>query len=65
MAKQRNIAAVVYSEYSHGLHKFMQSILGKLWHQLPQSEVLELLESDQDRGLDRFEFERNKVSVAF
>jgi cation-transporting P-type ATPase F len=35
----------------------MQSILGKLWHQLPQSEVLELLESDLDRGLDRFEFE--------
>ena len=35
----------------------MQSILGKLWHQLPQSEVLALLESDLDRGLDRFEYE--------
>ena len=35
----------------------MQTILGKLWHQLPTSEILELLQTDPDCGLDRFEVE--------
>ena len=33
----------------------MQSLLEKHWHHLPTGEVLELLDSDLEKGLDRFE----------
>jgi len=33
----------------------MQSILAKHWHHLPVSEVLDLLETNPDKGLDTFE----------
>lgn len=35
----------------------MKSLLEKHWHHLPQEEVLDLLDSDADKGLDRFEVE--------
>ncbi len=37
--------------------KFMQTILDKIWHQLPAQEAVELLRSDSTAGLDRFEIE--------
>lgn len=39
----------------------MQTILGRHWHHLPESEVLTLLESDAYRGLDQFEVD-NRLS---
>jgi cation-transporting ATPase F len=33
----------------------MQSLLGKHWHHLPIEEVIELLETDPESGLDIFE----------
>ena len=33
----------------------MQVLLGRHWHHLPAAEVVELLESDQEGGLDIFE----------
>ncbi len=33
----------------------MKTLLGKHWHHLPQDEVLHLLDTDQAKGLDRFE----------
>jgi magnesium-transporting ATPase (P-type) len=33
----------------------MQALLEKHWHHLPQEEVLNLLDSDPEKGLDRFE----------
>ena len=33
----------------------MQTLLDKHWHHLPQEEVLDLLDADSSRGLDRFE----------
>jgi cation-transporting ATPase F len=46
-----------YWKYNQELRKIMETILGKLFHQLPKSEVLELLETDLYGGLDRFEIE--------
>ena len=36
----------------------MDDILGKHWHNLSEGEILELLESDREKGLDLFEIER-------
>ena len=33
----------------------METLLSRHWHHIPSQEVLELLETDQDRGLDTFE----------
>ena len=38
----------------------MQTILGKHWHHLPDTEVLGLLETDRDRGLDKLEVRRRQ-----
>lgn len=38
----------------------MQTLLGRHWHHLPPSEVLELLESDAERGLDIFEVQHRQ-----
>jgi len=35
----------------------MKSLLQKHWHHLPQEEVLDLLDTNPDKGLDRFEVE--------
>ena len=35
----------------------MKPLLEKHWHHLPQEEVLDLLDTDPDKGLDRFELE--------
>ena len=39
----------------------MQTLLGHHWHHLPNEEVLELLESDEPRGLDRFAVETRQA----
>jgi len=48
----------------------MDNLLDHHWHHLPASEVLELLESDTERGLDRFavehrqrEYGENRISA--
>ncbi|OGQ96773.1 MAG: carbonate dehydratase [Deltaproteobacteria bacterium RIFOXYD12_FULL_57_12] len=48
----------------------MKELIARHWHHLPITEVLELLEGDQDRGLDRFavehrlaEFGPNAISI--
>ena len=33
----------------------MQTILGKHWHHLPPEEIVDLLDTDPDKGLDSFE----------
>jgi cation-transporting ATPase F len=38
----------------------MQSLLGKHWHHLPADEIFQLLNSDPDNGLDRFEVEHRQ-----
>jgi len=38
----------------------MQSLLGKYWHHLPIEEVIELLETDPESGLDIFEVEHRQ-----
>ncbi len=38
----------------------MNNLLGKRWHHLPESEVLELLDTDAKKGLDRFEIEQRQ-----
>jgi len=38
----------------------MQTILSKHWHHLPADEVLDLLDTDVDRGLDTFEVARRQ-----
>ena len=38
----------------------MQTILGKHWHHLPAAEVLELLDSNDERGLDVFEVQHRR-----
>ncbi len=35
----------------------MKHLLEKHWHHLPQDEVLDLLDTDSNKGLDRFEVE--------
>jgi Ca2+-transporting ATPase len=39
----------------------MQTLLGHHWHHLPSEEVLELLESDQNGGLDQFAVETRQA----
>ena len=38
----------------------MKPLLDKHWHHLPQEEVLDLLDSDPEKGLDRFEVEERQ-----
>jgi Ca2+-transporting ATPase len=38
----------------------MQTLLGHHWHHLPADEVLELLETDEQKGLDVFEVRRRQ-----
>lgn len=38
----------------------METLIGKHWHHLPADEVIGLLESDQEKGLDLFEVERRQ-----
>lgn len=38
----------------------MQTILGKHWHHLPTTEVLDLLETDLNKGLDTFEIKHRQ-----
>ncbi len=38
----------------------LDSLLKKHWHHLPQEEVLDLLDTDMDKGLDRFEVEERQ-----
>jgi len=38
----------------------MKTLLEQHWHHLPEKEVLDLLDSDQDKGLDRFEVENRQ-----
>ncbi|MEW6594568.1 MAG: cation-transporting P-type ATPase [Thermodesulfobacteriota bacterium] len=38
----------------------MDNLIGKHWHHLPPAEVVELLESDRERGLDRFSVEHRQ-----
>ena len=38
----------------------METLLGRHWHYLPADEVLDLLESDREKGLDSFEVEHRK-----
>ncbi len=38
----------------------MKSLLEKHWHHLPQEEVLDLLDTNPDKGLDRFETEERQ-----
>jgi len=38
----------------------MEKLIGKHWHNLPADEVLDLLETDRDKGLDLFEIEARR-----
>ena len=38
----------------------MNSLLGKHWHHLPDDEVLDLLDSDIQQGLDMFEIKHRQ-----
>ncbi len=38
----------------------MQTLLGKHWHHLPVPDVLELLESNLEKGLDIFEVQHRQ-----
>jgi cation-transporting ATPase F len=38
----------------------METLIGKHWHHLPADEVLDLLESDQEKGLDLFEVDNRQ-----
>jgi cation-transporting ATPase F len=38
----------------------MERIIGKHWHHLPEEEILELLETSKEKGLDRFEIEHRQ-----
>lgn len=38
----------------------MQTLLGKHWHHLPTTEVLDLLETDFEKGLDTFEIKHRQ-----
>ncbi len=38
----------------------MDTLLSKHWHYLPADEVLDLLESDREDGLDIFEIEHRQ-----
>lgn len=38
----------------------MKPLLEKHWHHLSQQEVLDLLDADSEKGLDRFEIEERQ-----
>jgi Ca2+-transporting ATPase len=38
----------------------MESIIGKHWHHLPNEEILELLGTSEEKGLDKFEVEHRQ-----
>ena len=38
----------------------METLIGKHWHHLPADEVIDLLESDQEKGLDLFEVDKRQ-----
>jgi len=38
----------------------METLLGRHWHHLPADEVIDLLESDQEKGLDQFEVDNRR-----
>ena len=38
----------------------MQRILEEHWHHLPSEEVLDLLETEREKGLDKFEYEQRQ-----
>jgi len=38
----------------------METLIGKHWHHLPADEVIDLLESDQGKGLDLFEIDNRQ-----
>ena len=40
--------------------KVMKTIVDKQWHHLPDGEVLELLETSPEQGLDTFEVEHRQ-----
>jgi len=42
----------------------MQILLGKNWHQLPPQQVVQLLNSDLEFGLDKFEIARRQERFA-
>ena len=39
---------------------YMDTLLDRHWHHLPEDEVLDLLESDRENGLDIFEAEHRR-----
>ena len=43
----------------------MNALLGKHWHHLPASEVLDLLDSDIQQGLDVFEIKHRQEHLGF
>ena len=43
----------------------MNTLLGKHWHHLPASEVLDLLDSDIQQGLDVFEIKHRQERLGF
>lgn len=43
----------------------MNSLLGKHWHHLPKEEVLDLLGSDPQKGLDVFEIKHRQERFGF
>jgi len=38
----------------------MESLIGRHWHPLPANEVIDLLETNPDRGLDLFTVKRRQ-----
>jgi Ca2+-transporting ATPase len=40
----------------------MEQLMGKHWHHLPSTEVIDLLETDRDKGLDHFEIDKRRES---
>ena len=38
----------------------METLIGKHWHHLPADEVIDLLESDQEKGLDLLEVDNRQ-----
>lgn len=40
----------------------MEQLMGKHWHHMPSTEVIDLLETNRDKGLDQFEIEERRES---
>ena len=38
----------------------METLIGKHWHHLPADEVIDLLDSDKEKGLDLFEVDNRQ-----